>query len=198
VGELTLDDVLRILELIDKSQFDYFHLALGDLELTVSKHGPPPPIPGPSPRRGEEERGAAPPPPTGPAVGVAATVEPPSGRARGPTAPETQAEPGANRGAGAAPLGQASTAPAAELVTVTAPMIGTFYRAPSPEAPPFVEVGSHVAPDTTVGLIEAMKVFTSVTAGTAGEVVEILVDSGQFVEYGQPLLRIRPAAAGSG
>ncbi|HLI28933.1 MAG TPA: acetyl-CoA carboxylase [Chloroflexota bacterium] len=191
MGELTLDDVLRILELIDKSQFDYFHLTLGDLELTVSKHGLPV-------TRGEEERGAAPPPPAGPAVGVAATVEPPSGRASGPTAPETQAEPGATRGAGAAPLGQASTAPAAELVTVTAPMIGTFYRAPSPEAPPFVEVGSHVAPDTTVGLIEAMKVFTSVTAGTAGEVVEILVDSGQFVEYGQPLLRIRPAAAGSG
>lgn len=195
MGELTLDDVLRILELIDKSQFDYFHLALGDLELTVSKHGPPPPLPGPSPTRGEEH-GAAPPAPTGPPVGVAATVAPPSGRASGPTV--APAGPAAPRGAGEAPPGKASTAPAAELVTVTAPMIGTFYRAPSPEAPPFVEVGSHVAPDTTVGLIEAMKVFTSVTAGTAGEVVEILVDSGQFVEYGQPLLRIRPAAAGSG
>jgi acetyl-CoA carboxylase biotin carboxyl carrier protein len=191
VGELSLDDVLRILELIDKSQFDYFHLTLGDLELTVSKHGPPAPPLGPVPTRGEAEHGtasAAGPAPAASAPGpAAAPTEPPSL----PTALEPLTGPATTSEAGQAPA-------AAELVTVTAPMIGTFYRAPSPEAPPLVEVGSRVAPDTTVGLIEAMKVFTSVTAGTAGEVVEILADSGQFVEYGQPLLRIRPAVHGDG
>jgi len=178
VGELTTDDVLRILELIDKSQFDYFQLTLGDLHLSVSKHGPPP--------------AAAPAlPPPHPLPAASGTGLPHVPGTRPETLPPKAEEPPIE----VAPLSARRPPPpepTAELVTVTAPMIGTFYRAPAPDAPPFVEVGTAVEPDTTVGLIEAMKVFTSVSAGTAGVVVEILADSGQFVEYGQPLLRIRP------
>ncbi len=74
-------------------------------------------------------------------------------------------------------------------------MVGTFYRAPAPDAPPFVEVGASVEADTTLGLVEAMKVFTSVLAGVRGVVVQILVDNAQFVEYEQPLFLIRPEAS---
>lgn len=74
---------------------------------------------------------------------------------------------------------------------VTAPLLGTFYRAPKPGAPPFVEVGSQVEPDTVVGIIEVMKLMNSVTAGLRGEVVEICAADAQLVEYGQVLLRVK-------
>ncbi len=79
-------------------------------------------------------------------------------------------------------------------VTVDAPMVGTFYRAPEPGAAPFVSVGQLVEPDTIVCIIEVMKLMTSQPAGVRGEVVEILVQDGQSVEHGQPLIVIRPAA----
>ena len=75
-----------------------------------------------------------------------------------------------------------------------APVLGTFYRAPKPGAAPFVEIGARVAPDTVVCIVEVMKLMTSVTAGVAGEVVELLATDGSLVEYGQPLLRIRADA----
>jgi acetyl-CoA carboxylase biotin carboxyl carrier protein len=77
---------------------------------------------------------------------------------------------------------------------VLAPVLGTFYRAPKPGAAPFVEIGARVAPDTVVCIVEVMKLMTSVTAGVAGEVVELLATDGSLVEYGQPLLRIRADA----
>jgi acetyl-CoA carboxylase biotin carboxyl carrier protein len=73
---------------------------------------------------------------------------------------------------------------------VRAPMVGTVYRSPEPGAPPFVEVGDEVSADATVCIVEAMKVFTAVAAGAAGVVEEIRVDTGDFVEFDQPLLRI--------
>ena len=79
-----------------------------------------------------------------------------------------------------------------ELVPVPSPMVGTFYVAPAPDAPPFVEIGAAVQDDTTVGLVEAMKVFTGVLAGTRGVIAERLVENAQFVEYGQPLFLIQP------
>jgi acetyl-CoA carboxylase biotin carboxyl carrier protein len=78
------------------------------------------------------------------------------------------------------------------LVAVTAPMVGKFYAAPSPSDPPYVEQGARVAVGATVGLIEVMKVFTSVKTETQGVVEKILVSNGQFVEFGQPLFLIRP------
>jgi biotin carboxyl carrier protein len=72
-------------------------------------------------------------------------------------------------------------------------MVGVFYRAPEPGAAPFVEVGSVVAEGATLGLVEVMKMFNGVTSPVAGEVVEVLVGNDEFVEFGQPLFRLRPA-----
>ena len=78
------------------------------------------------------------------------------------------------------------------FVPVTSPMVGTFYVAPDPESPPFVKVGTEVSPQTTVCIIEAMKVFNEIQAEAAGTIERILVPNGQAVEYGQPLMMIRP------
>lgn len=74
---------------------------------------------------------------------------------------------------------------------VVAPLLGTFYRAPKPGAPPFVEVGATVEEDTVVAIIEVMKLMNTVRAGVRGKVVEILPVDGALVEYGEPLLRVR-------
>jgi acetyl-CoA carboxylase biotin carboxyl carrier protein len=73
-------------------------------------------------------------------------------------------------------------------------LLGTFYRAPRPGAPPFVDVGSEVEPDTVVGIIETMKLMNSVCAGIRGTVAEILVDNAQFAAQGTALMRILPQA----
>jgi acetyl-CoA carboxylase biotin carboxyl carrier protein len=78
------------------------------------------------------------------------------------------------------------------LFEVPAPLLGIFYRAPKPGEPPFTEVGSEVAEDTVIGIIEVMKLMNSVSAGVKGVVVEILADNGAAVEYGEILLRVRP------
>ena len=89
-----------------------------------------------------------------------------------------------------------ATLPIAEtdgLVTIPAPMLGTFYRAEAPGKPPFVEVGQRVEPDTIVGIIEVMKMMNSVTAGVSGKVLQIFAANAELVEYGQPLFEIGPA-----
>lgn len=80
----------------------------------------------------------------------------------------------------------------AHLVEIKSPMIGTFYLASSPETPPFVKVGDHVGPTTTVCIIEAMKVFNEIKAEVSGTVERILVQNAQAVEFGQPLMMVRP------
>jgi len=75
---------------------------------------------------------------------------------------------------------------------VRAPMVGTFYRAPEPGARPFVEVGDEVDADTTVGIIEVMKLMNSIPAGVHGVVRAVLVENARYVEYGQPLVLIDP------
>ena len=77
-------------------------------------------------------------------------------------------------------------------VTIEAPMLGTFYRAPAPGAPPFVDVGSTVEPHTIVCIIEVMKMMNSVHAGVAGTIAEVYVENGQPVEYGVRLFRVEP------
>ena len=81
----------------------------------------------------------------------------------------------------------------AREILAVAPTIGTFYRAPGPGAPPFVEVGSRVEPDTIVCIIEVMKMMNSVPAGLAGTIAEIHVENAEPVEYAQPLFRIEDA-----
>jgi len=79
------------------------------------------------------------------------------------------------------------------LVTVVAPMVGTFYRAPAPDAPPFVEIGDTVHEGQVLCIIEAMKLMNEIEAEVAGEIVDVLVENGQPVEYGQPLFLIKPS-----
>ncbi|HEV7842154.1 MAG TPA: acetyl-CoA carboxylase biotin carboxyl carrier protein, partial [Pyrinomonadaceae bacterium] len=85
-------------------------------------------------------------------------------------------------------------APATEeesLHIVVSPIVGTFYRSPSPTAEPFVRLGSHVDPDTVVCIIEAMKLMNEIQAETNGEIAKIYVENGQPVEFGQPLFGVK-------
>ncbi|EHV5298516.1 acetyl-CoA carboxylase biotin carboxyl carrier protein [Staphylococcus pseudintermedius] len=79
----------------------------------------------------------------------------------------------------------------ASFKTITAPMVGTFYKSPSPEESAYVQIGDQVTPDTTVCILEAMKLFNEIQAEVAGEIVEILVEDGQMVEYGQALFKVK-------
>jgi len=99
----------------------------------------------------------------------------------------------------AAPLAPPGTVTPVEKVDdglheVLSPMVGTFYRASSPEIDPFVREGAHVDNGQTVCIIEAMKIMNEIPAGVGGKIVEILVDNAQAVEYNQPLFKIRPSS----
>jgi acetyl-CoA carboxylase biotin carboxyl carrier protein len=104
-----------------------------------------------------------------------------------------------------APAATAPSAPAANLPTAAAPppqdepgityikspMVGTFYRAGSPESPPFLEVGAKVEEKTVACIIEAMKIMNEIQAETKGTIVEVLIENGQPVEYGQRLFKVK-------
>ena len=80
----------------------------------------------------------------------------------------------------------------AEGVVIKSPIVGTFYSSPTPDDPPFVTVGKRIEPDTIVCIVEAMKVFNQIPAEVSGTVTEILAASGDAVDYGQPLFRVKP------
>jgi acetyl-CoA carboxylase biotin carboxyl carrier protein len=162
--ELSEDDVLHILKLIDESKFDYFQLEVGELKITVSK-GDPIPI-----------AGAAQP--------VAVTAAPSA-------APAAAPKPAAAPAAAVAQAAKPAIVPEG-MLSITAPLLGTFYVAPEPGAPPFVKIGQQITEDTTVGLIEVMKVFNSVRATVKGTIVDLVVQNGQFVEFGQTLFIVKP------
>jgi acetyl-CoA carboxylase biotin carboxyl carrier protein len=92
-----------------------------------------------------------------------------------------------------APAEAAPPAPAEEesLHVIISPIVGTFYRSPSPTAEPFIRLGSHVDPDSVVCIIEAMKLMNEIQAETSGEIAKIYVENGQPVEYGQPLFGVK-------
>ena len=90
-----------------------------------------------------------------------------------------------------APASAAPEAAPVKLNTIDSPIVGTFYRATSPDAEPFVKVGQKVKPDTVVCIVEAMKVMNEIKAGTSGTVQEVLVENGQPIELGQPLFKIK-------
>ncbi|MCD2247315.1 acetyl-CoA carboxylase biotin carboxyl carrier protein [Listeria marthii] len=91
----------------------------------------------------------------------------------------------------AAPQVEASAAEDANLEVITSPMVGTFYASASPEDANFVSVGSKVSAQSVVCIVEAMKLFNEITADIDGEIAEILVSSGELVEFGQPLFKVR-------
>jgi acetyl-CoA carboxylase biotin carboxyl carrier protein len=99
----------------------------------------------------------------------------------------TSAAPPASETA-SAPKSPAETAQLGEIVS---PMVGTFYRTPSPDAPPFVDVGKTVNEDTVVGIIEAMKVMNEIKAETSGVIAEVVAENGKPVQFGQVLFRVR-------
>jgi len=103
-----------------------------------------------------------------------------SGPDRGKSGPERASSPAESPGRSAEKTADGATA-------IPSPMLGTFYRAESPGASPFVDIGDRVEPDTTVCIIEVMKMMNSVPAGVSGVVTEICPDNGQLVEFGEPL-----------
>jgi len=84
------------------------------------------------------------------------------------------------------------TESAKNLIEVKSPMVGTFYRSPSPESPPFVEVGQNIEEGTMICIIEAMKLMNEIKSEKKGKIVEVLIENGQPVEFGQPLFLIEP------
>ena len=94
------------------------------------------------------------------------------------------------------PLKEAASAPAdagaleAHIAIIPSPMVGTFYAAPDPDSPSYVKVGDAVGPDTTVCIVEAMKVFNEISAEVSGKIVAVLVENGEPVEFGQPMFKV--------
>ena len=171
---LTAAEVAEIMRLVEQSSFDELTLEMNGIKLTLKR--------GAAAERSAE--GAA----DGATVSIAASSIGASSVAASSTAtPATQAAPGA-----------AAAPPQSAVVDrntheVSSPLLGTFYRAPKPGAPPFVEVGSVVEEDTVVAIIEVMKLMNTVRAGARGTVTEILARDAALVEHGETLLRIRKA-----
>ena len=161
---LTHDDILKILQIIDESNYDEVRLEIDDLKLHVRRHGDAEHASREQPPDKQEK-------PRISSSGVSRITQ--------PVAPP----PAASKPVEEGPIPEG-------LVAVRAPMLGTFYRAPSPGEKLFVEVGDKVGPEDTVCLVEVMKLFTSVKAGVAGTVVKILAENGSLVEHGQPLILI--------
>ena len=111
-----------------------------------------------------------------------------------PASPLPVAAPASGGGEAAAAAQEQEELEEAGLVAVRAPILGIFYRAPQPGAPPFVEVGSEVGADDTLCLIEVMKLFNTVSAGVAGRIARIRAENGKMVEYDQVLFLIAPSA----
>jgi acetyl-CoA carboxylase biotin carboxyl carrier protein len=168
---LTAQDVAEITRLLEESEFDELHIEHEGLKLTLR-------------RRAAHYAPAL--------LAAAATEAMPAAAPAGPAA----AVPRASALRGAKPESRDASPAAADgaQLSVTSPMVGIFYRAPKPGAPPFVDVGSQVEEDTIVGIIEVMKLMNTVRAEVRGRVVEIPVQDGAAVEYGQELLRIAPGA----
>jgi len=128
---------------------------------------------------------------------VAATVSPPVAMV---SAPETTPSPVAapihvpkTEEVSAAPPPSAPPSQVSNLIEITSPMVGTFYRAPAPDEPPFVSIGERITTGQTVCIIEAMKLMNELEAEVAGEIVEILVENAEPVEFGQTLMLVKPA-----
>ena len=165
---LTEDEVIQILRLVEQSTFDELHLETGDLKLVVRKQGCD---------TATVENNA---PSTYPAPSHAPGVVPGKGESKA-------IESGVSKG-----KKPTSTDLQEGLVPIKAPLLGTVYTRPSPEAPPYVEQNSFVKEDDTVCLIEVMKVFTAVKAGIRGRIAGVLVKTNEMVEYGQPLFMVKP------
>ena len=175
---LNEDDVIQILKFMDESKFDELHLELGDLKLVVNK-------------RGAGSRVDA------PGVGLENQVQTTSSENLVPSQAE-QFDPAATSVPETEkkfPKELSDTAvPMEDYIPIHSPMLGTFFRSPKPDAPPFVDVGTVVSEDDTICIIEVMKLFSAITAGVRGRIAKICVENGQMVEHNQLLFLVEPEA----
>ena len=165
---IDLEFLEAVVRLLDESSLDSLEIDRGGTRIRLAK-SPSGVVPG----------GVAP-------AGAGATT---------PASPAASA-PGPAAGASAEPSAPDSGAPEsrpANLVDVTSPMVGTFYRAPSPEAPPYVNVGATVGAGDVLCVIEAMKLMNELECEVSGRIVEICADNAEPVDYGQLLFRVNPA-----
>jgi acetyl-CoA carboxylase biotin carboxyl carrier protein len=181
-----LEFVRGLIEVVDASGIDSLEITRAGTRVKISKTPPsgigpayyaPAPYPAGFPHAG--------PGPTGAGGGNAAA--PTGGPAAGGTGAEAagvSAEPGS---------GADANSEAGGLIEVKSPMVGTFYRAPAPEAPPYVEVGTRVSKGQTLCILEAMKLMNELESEVEGVVRQVLVENAEPVEYGQVLFRVDPA-----
>jgi acetyl-CoA carboxylase biotin carboxyl carrier protein len=180
IFDVLSDDEVRqiasLVEKLDRSRFDFLQLDVGNVKLTIGKGDVAPTI----------TVGGV------PKNSIASPAVAPSKPAAKPQEPAHIAgSPAATADAGKQSVAQKSPVEDG-TVAITAPMMGRFYTKSEPDAAPFVSVGSEVNADSTVGLIEVMKVFTAVRAGVSGTILEFCVQDNDFIEYGQVLFRVRP------
>jgi acetyl-CoA carboxylase biotin carboxyl carrier protein len=172
---MNLKEVKELIELVSDKGFAEFEIEHQGFRLHISrfKESTPPVIQAPAtPVIISSALPAVPVPP--------ARVQPPVAAAAPPAPLQPQADSTPE-----------PALPEAQLHTIKSPIVGTFYRAASPNSELFVKVGDHVGPDTVVCIIEAMKLMNEIQAEVSGEVVKIYVENGQPVEYGQPLFGIK-------
>lgn len=163
---MDVKEIRRLLEALAATDVREFAYETGDYKLTL--------------KRGEEARQT-----------IAYLTPPTAAPAQTPVAQAVQQQPEPEATAPTtAPTAQAGSS---KLVEVQAPIVGTFYASPAPDAGPFVKVGDRVAAGTVLCIIEAMKLMNEIEADSAGVVREVLVGNGEPVEYGQVLFRIEPA-----
>lgn len=180
MSELTDDDIQTILKIIDGLGDRNVSIELGDLKLQVTRGGEP------------SNFARAPAPASAPSANPApAMSERPAATATSQAVPAPAPASAPQTAAPARDAKRKFEVPPGH-VAIKAPTTGTFYRATSPGAPPFTEVGNHVEADDTVCVFDVMKLFTSLRAGVAGTVTAILVENQTVVEQNQPLILIKP------
>ena len=161
--DLDLEELAAVIELLDKADFTDFRYEKGDLRIAVRRGGPPL----------DDDRAAAPARP----LGATAESAPAAARAQPVSRATTAAPP---------------VIPDDGTVLVRSGMLGSFYRAPKPGDPPFVNIGDKVEPDSVVCIVEVMKLMNSMTADVSGEVMAVHAKDGDLVEFDQPLFSVRP------
>jgi acetyl-CoA carboxylase biotin carboxyl carrier protein len=182
-GGWTLNEIKNLIGIINKNKIQEFDLEQGDIKIHVVTQYH-------IPARQENAQGVIP-----QMVSVVSPQMIPGIPQQMPVAAAPpQAGPQAQPEAAATPVPEAPAAPKEDenLVEIKSPMVGTFYRAPSPESPPYVETGDRIAPDSVLCIVEAMKLMNEIQAEMRGTIVEILVENGQPVEYGQPMFKVKP------
>jgi len=173
---INMDELRNLVELISESGFTDFEYEREDIRVRLRKEVAPQIVTTPL---GQQTVSLQ------PQTTAAPTATLPSATTQQPvsTSAVSVPHPGAHA--------EAEAAADDDLHKIVSPIIGTFYRAPSPEAEAFVKIGSHVSNDTVVCIVEAMKLMNEIQAEVSGEIVKIYVENGQPIEYGQPLFGIK-------